>query len=355
MPVSTPIATLPSPEARLHGAPLWLLHLLAFVVPVATLLYGLTGPHDWKTAFLFFSVIPLSVMVDNRAGPSLSQPDATLAERPFTMMVVLLALLQFANIGLLALHAADDLAAWPTAALTVLLYGVNSGYSAIVVAHELIHRSTRGLFTLGRALLCTVFYEHFSVEHVRGHHARVGTPEDPATARYGETFNRFFLRTVPAQFRSAWLLEHKRLGGGLLRNCVLHGVIVEVALVAGLGLAFGWPATALFLAQAFTAVLLLEGVNYFEHWGLLRTGKKVAVVDSWDTDNWFTRFTLIGLSRHADHHAHASRPFQQLRHFAESPKLPRGYFGMVLVGIFQNRRYLAEMTERLAARGITGR
>src|SRR5262249_6049211 len=78
----------------------------------------------------------------------------------------------------------------------------------------------------------------------------------------------------------------------------------------------------------------LEAVNYFEHWGLARTTRRVQTVDSWDTDSWFTLYTLVGLSRHADHHAYASRPFHQLRYFDESPKLPYGYFGSVVLALF---------------------
>jgi alkane 1-monooxygenase len=101
--------------------------------------------------------------------------------------------------------------------------------------------------------------------------------------------------------------------------------------------------------QALLAVRLLEAVNYFEHWGLGRTTRRVRTVDSWDTDSWFTLYTLVGLSRHADHHAYASRPYQQLRYFEESPKLPYGYFASVWLALFGKerlRRLLAAELER---------
>jgi alkane 1-monooxygenase len=93
-------------------------------------------------------------------------------------------------------------------------------------------------------------------------------------------------------------------------------------------------------------------VNYFEHWGLRREGKRVDPIDSWDTDSWFTLYTLIGLSRHADHHAFATRPYPQLRHHGESPKLPRGYFGMVPLAIARNAKFQRLMTEELRRRGL---
>lgn len=190
------------------------------------------------------------------------------------------------------------------------------------------------------------FYDHFATEHVRGHHARVGTEADPATARYGETFEDFWKRTVPGQLRSAWRIENKRLGDEemkwhdprILRSTVLHGILAETALVAVAVAVFGPWALLVFFGQASTAVRLLEAVNYFEHYGLRRVGKKVRPVDSWDSDSWFTLFALVGLSRHADHHAYASRPFQALRPWEESPKLPSGYVVTTLMVIFANGR-----------------
>ena len=242
----------------------------------------------------------------------------------------------------------------------LLLFGVNSGYSAIVVAHELIHRAEWHRQQLGRLLLCTVLYEHFATEHIRGHHSRVGTPEDPATARFGETALAFFVRTVPAQFRSAWRLEKKRLGdehmpwrdARMLRNRLVHGIVVEWGVAFGILAGLGVGAFAVYVLQALSAVRLLEAVNYFEHYGLTRAGRKVQPVDSWDTDSWFTLYTLVGLSRHADHHAHAARPYQQLRYFEESPKLRHGYFGTVVWLLSDNAGFRAAMAAELQRRGL---
>ena len=110
---------------------------------------------------------------------------------------------------------------------------------------------------------------------------------------------------------------------------------------------FGPAAFAFHLIQAFGAFSALEIVNYFEHWGLMRVGKKVQPIDSWDTSSRFTLYGLVGLSRHADHHAHATRPFQQLRHWEESPKLPRGYPGMIRLVLGNNRKFQEQMTAEL--------
>lgn len=332
-----------SAASPLATARVWALHMIAFIVPLYILAFTLTGPHRWYASLPWLLVIPLLMLLDRKSGPALHKPVEGIASWPFDLMLVGLTLLQLANVALTArMIAAAGLLSADTFVAMVLV-GANSGWSAIVVAHELIHRKSRFMQTLGRLLLCTVVYEHFYTEHVRGHHARIGTDEDPATSRYGETYGEFWDRTVRAQFVSAWRLNQR---------AVLQGVIAEVALLA-LVLAVLGPAALVFtLGQAYTAVRLLEAVNYFEHYGLRRTERKVRPVDSWDSDSWFTLFTLVGLSRHADHHAYASRPFQSLRTWEESPKLPYGYVVTTLMVIFANRRLREELGAELARRRL---
>ncbi|MFW6051109.1 MAG: alkane 1-monooxygenase [Myxococcota bacterium] len=341
-------------------AKIWARHLACFVVPLASLAFVLTGPHHWYGALPFLLVIVGSVVADFRSGPERRQPLPDTPAWPFDLVLYALVAIQVANVVLLArMIAAPDpslVDAVVDGWVGIVMVGVSSGYSGIVVAHELIHRKENHMRQLGRLLLVTVAYEHFYTEHVRGHHKRVGTPEDPATARFGETFPRFKWRTIPAQFKSAWNLEKKRLGRDHWKpwkNRVSQGVVAEIAFAAALGLAFGPWALLVHLIQAHVAVTLLECVNYFEHWGLVRRGKKVTAVDSWDTDSAFTYYTLVGLSRHADHHALASRPYQDLRHVDESPKLPVGYFGMVVWILLGNSKKLrARMTEELERRRL---
>ena len=336
------------------------LHLLCLVLPLTTLGFLSTAPHRWWASLLWFVPLVASVVFDNHSPRELHQPAPALPGWPFDALLYLLVGLQIVNLCLAVEMVAangffrtDTLVAW-------LLVGVNSGYSGIVVAHELIHRRERHMQLLGRLMMASVLYEHFYTEHLRGHHARVGTESDPATARFGETFPQFFRRTVPGQFRSAFRLEKKRLGDEdmalfdrrLLRSRVVHGLVFEWGVALAIAAFFGLGAFVLYVMQANVAVRLLEAVNYFEHWGLVRTGKRVSPVDSWDTDSGFTLYTLVGLSRHADHHAFAMRPFQELRRWDESPKLPTGYFGMVEMVLFHNRRFRELMTEELRKRKL---
>jgi alkane 1-monooxygenase len=336
-------------------------HLLTLIFPLNAFVYVLTGPHPAWVAALFLLPIYGSVWLDQRSGSELRAPAEQIATWPFDALLVLLCALQVANVALLArmMGQAPALLAFDTIAAMIVV-GSSSGYSGIVVAHELIHRTSRRWQMLGRLLLCTVMYEHFYTEHVRGHHARVGTREDPATARFGESFNRFYLRTVPAQLKSAWRLEAARLGDAdmrwydprLLKSRVVHGIVVECGLAAIVAGMFGAPSLLVHLLQAWWATRALEVVNYFEHWGLERQNKRVLPTDSWDTHSRFTYYALVGLTRHADHHAFASRPYQQLRVWSQSPKLPAGYLAMFPLVLMRNRRFQQLMTAELRARKL---
>jgi alkane 1-monooxygenase len=353
----------PAAEPSLAPARNAVLHLWAFGLPLITMVFLLTGPHPWWRAMLWTLPIWVLVAVDSRAPSDFRQPDERAPSWPFDVQVYLLVAIQLANHVLLGVMV-SKLGVWPLENLIATIAnflamnsvsGVTAGYSGIVVAHELVHRRNRFQFFLGRLLLMFVWYEHFATEHVRGHHPRIGTPADPATARFGETFHQFYWRTVPAQLKSAWQLEKVRLGDAgmkwydrrMLRHRVLQGITAQVLITAGYVHFFGWLAAFFFIMQARMAVVLLEVVNYIEHWGLRRAGRTVTAVDSWDTDNWFTLYTLVGLSRHADHHARASRPYQLLRHFQDSPKMPAGYYGTIVLALFRNAQYQKLATAEL--------
>jgi alkane 1-monooxygenase len=315
----------------------WLRHLSSLGFPLLTLGFVATGPHPAIAALPGIAIVVATVLLDRRARAAPAEPAVDGPSWPFTALAVLLAMVQLATLALLVRMVA--LQGWSWSLVIVGWFvGNNSGWGTLVVAHELIHRRQRPLRWLGRALLCTVLYDHFFVEHVRGHHVRVATADDPATARFDESYHAFLRRTVPAQFRSAW-----RLG----RRDVIVGLVVEAALLAAIALVAGWPGVAVFLWQAYGAVTVLEAVNYFEHWGLSRRGMRPGARDAWDTESWLTLYTLIGLSRHADHHAHAARPFERLRAVDESPKLPGGYYAMVTMAQLRNKTFRARMTEEL--------
>jgi alkane 1-monooxygenase len=344
------------------------LHLWAFVLPVLNAVFLLTGPHSWWSALLWSLPIVVLVLMDNGAPPDHRQPPETLPALPFDLQLYALVALQLANhVALGFMVAKLSVSSLPAAGTAlahlftiIVLSGTTAGYSGIVLAHELVHRRSRIEFFMGRLLLMMVGYEQFATEHVRGHHPRLGTPEDPATARFGEPLKDFIRRTIPEQFKSAWRLEKVRLGDEhmrwsdprMLQHRVLQGVVAEVLIVALYAAYFGVLAAVFFIFQARTAVVLLETVNYIEHWGIVRNTRAVTPIDSWDTDNGFTLRTLVGLSRHADHHAQASRPYQTLRYFEESPKMPLGYYGTILLAMFRNEEYQNRAKAELQRLGL---
>ena len=221
------------------------------------------------------------------------------------------------------------------------------GGIGINTAHELGHKKETHERWLSKIALAQVAYGHFYIEHNRGHHVRVATPEDPASSRMGESFYAFWPRTVFGSLKSAWRLEKRRYArrkqhpfrlGNDVPNAWLMTAVLWVALVAWLGVGL----LPYLVLQALVGLSLLEVVNYMEHYGMLR--QKVGVgerqryerVDpshSWNSNNIATNVLLYHLQRHSDHHANPTRRYQALRDYKESPVLPTGYAGMIVLAI----------------------
>jgi alkane 1-monooxygenase len=210
-------------------------------------------------------------------------------------------------------------------------------------AHELGHRNTKFEQSLSKLLLMSTLYMHFFIEHNRGHHLRVATEEDPASSRYGEAIYQFYFRTIYYSWVSAWELEEKRLrraGKRVLSfdNEMLVFQIIQLGLIAAIGMLFGLKALICFVFGALIGILMLETVNYIEHYGLQRKkiGKRyerTLPIHSWNSSHPFGRMIMLELSRHSDHHYIANRKYQLLRHFDDSPQMPTGYPGMMLLAL----------------------
>lgn len=325
---------------------LWPLGILA---PASALLPSQLVLHTgwpifwWSGVLIFFVAIPL---LDVTAGADGSNPPDDEVrdlqhDRFYRWCTFLFLPVQYAG-----LFVACWLVAFGTLSTVDRLgYAVSVGLVGgigINAAHELGHRVERAERRLAKIALAQCGYGHFVVEHNRGHHVRVATPEDPASARLGESLYRFFPRTILGGVRSAWALERDRLRRRGRRVFSVHNDVLtawglSVALVALLTLVFGPVVLPFLLVQAVTGILLLESVNYIEHYGLLRertaTGRyeRCSPRHSWNSDHLVTNIFLYHLQRHSDHHANPGRRFQTLRSFDESPQLPAGYATMVLL------------------------
>jgi alkane 1-monooxygenase len=215
---------------------------------------------------------------------------------------------------------------------------------AINTAHELGHKRASLERWLSRVALAQSGYGHFFIEHNRGHHVRVATPEDPASARLGESFYAFLPRTVIGSLRSAWELERVRLRrmdrrAWSVRNDILGAWAMTAALFAALVAGFGLVVLPYLLIQAVIGFSLLEVVNYLEHYGLLRQKvddgryERTRPEHSWNSNSATSNVLLYHLQRHSDHHANPIRRYQALRHVDDAPQLPTGYAGMILLAV----------------------
>jgi alkane 1-monooxygenase len=231
----------------------------------------------------------------------------------------------------------QDLSWW---ALGLLAYvaGADAGLG-LNTAHELGHKHNRLEQVLARLALAVPAYGHFTVEHGRGHHRWVATPEDHASSRMGESIYRFALRELPGGIRRAWALESERLvaqgrSPWSWHNTMLQSYAVTLLLQGGLVAAFGWVMLPFLAIHNLVAWWQLTSANYVEHYGLLRRKLPSGAYEapqphhSWNTNHLVTNLATFHLQRHSDHHAYPSRRYQCLRHFPDLPQLPSGYFGM---------------------------
>jgi alkane 1-monooxygenase len=225
----------------------------------------------------------------------------------------------------------------------VLTMAIVSGI-AINTAHELGHKRDSVERWMSKVVLAQSGYGHFFIEHNRGHHVRVATPEDPASARLGESFWEFLPRTVIGSLRSAWGLERtrlQRLGSSpwTAKNDILNAWTMTVVLFGVLTAIFGIAVLPYLVAQAIWGFSLLETVNYLEHYGLLRQRREDGRYErtrpehSWNSNNIAGNVMLYHLQRHSDHHANPTRRYQALRDVDEAPQLPTGYAGMMILAM----------------------
>ncbi|GAA4561634.1 fatty acid desaturase [Micromonospora coerulea] len=328
--------------------PLWPLALLVPVLPfVGWLGWRSTGGAWawWLTPLVVFGLIPVIDLLigDDRRNPPDEVVPRLQADGYYRWLTYLYLPAQYVALVLCCAVWARGELSWLSAAGLVATVGVVNGI-AINTAHELGHKRESAERWLSKVALAPTGYGHFYVEHNRGHHTRVATPEDPASSRLGESFWAFWPRTVSGSLRSAWRLETSRFrlrgrNPWTWHNDILNAWTMTLVLYAVLVLAFG-PGVLLFLAlQAVVGFSLLEVVNYLEHYGLARRRtaagryEKVNPRHSWNSDRTVTNVFLFQLQRHSDHHANPLRRYQTLRSFDASPQLPAGYATMVVAAL----------------------
>jgi alkane 1-monooxygenase len=340
--VSVPVAgasTWTDPKRRL-----WAIGLVVPALPLLSAgLVALTGwtAWWWLAPVFIYVLIPLldAVLGEDRANPPEWAVPALEADHWYRWLTYLYCPLQYASFLFGAWAFVDGGHSWPTRLAIALSVGAIGGIG-IANAHELGHKKEQVERRLSKVVLAQTAYGHFYVEHNRGHHNRVATPEDPASSRMGEGFWAFLPRTVLGSLRSAWGLEARRLRAQghrvwSWRNDVLNAWAMTAVLFAAAVAWLGWAVVPFLVIQAVFGFSLLEVVNYVEHYGLLRqrldSGRyeRCRPEHSWNSNHIASNLALYHLERHSDHHAHPTRRYQSLRHFEESPQLPNGYGLMI--------------------------
>lgn len=342
-------ATLPDGEAIRYvdrKRPLWALSVLFPLQPlVGIALHAATGNELWLLLPILFNygVAPLIDMVigEDRNNP----PEAVVIQldrdpyyRRLTWAVVPI---HFLTLIVTAWYAGtQQLSALGVIALAVVA-GMTAGL-AINTGHELGHKNSRLEKLLAKLVLAVPAYGHFTIDHNRGHHRDVATPEDDSSARMGESIYRFAAREFPGAVRRAWAIERERLArrgksAWHPNNQILQSYALTAAFSIAMIAAFGWMMIPFLLIHNVFAWWQLTSANYVEHYGLLRrkdaSGRyeRCRPHHSWNSNHTFSNLVLFHLERHSDHHAHPLRRYQALRHFDDLPQLPNGYFGVYLL------------------------
>ncbi|PTU32478.1 alkane 1-monooxygenase [Stenotrophobium rhamnosiphilum] len=328
---------------------LWAMGLLIPLMPfIAWGLVSLTGLglFWWFGPMFFYGIVPLAdyFVGDDKANPPESAVAKLEEDRYYRYVTYAYIPLQFIATILGAWMAVNGGLNWAEMLGLIFTVGLVNGVG-INTAHELGHKKENVERWFAKITLAPVAYGHFFVEHNRGHHVRVATPEDPASSRMGESFWSFLPRTMIGSFTSAWELEKVRLereGKSVwsLQNHNLQAWSMTVVFFGAISLVLGPIALLFLVVQAFYGATVLESVNYLEHYGLMRQKQADGRYErceprhSWNSNNTVTNLLLYQLQRHSDHHAHGTRRYQSLRHFEEAPQLPSGYTALVPVTYF---------------------
>ena len=300
----------------------------------------------WFAPLFIYSALPL---LDTLIGTDASNPPESavpgLEQDAYYRYIVYVAVgIEYAMfLWGFRLIASGELSLFAQLGVAISIGGI-TGVS-INTAHELGHKTDGFERWLAKITLAPVAYGHFFVEHNRGHHVRVATPEDPASSRFGESFWEFLPRTVIGSVKSAWEIEERRLarlghGPWHWRNENLQSWSMTVVLYGALIAWLGWVIAPFLVIQAVYGFSLLESVNYLEHYGLCRQKgadgryERCQPHHSWNSNHIVTNLFLYQLQRHSDHHAFPTRSYQSLRHFEDCPQLPSGYASMILLAYF---------------------
>ena len=322
-------------------------YLAGFTIPLFAV-FSLLWPNYFAflTLIYAFAIIPIGeqFFAGSAENVSETQEKQLLSDKTYDFLLYLSLPIQWAILIFFAFLVSHNEYTFLQLLGMTLSVGICSGTIGINVAHELGHRSKYYEQFMAKGLLLSSLYMHFFVEHNRGHHKYVATPNDPATAKLNESVYLFVFRSFIGSYISAWKIQlelNKKNNSNFFsfQNEMFWFQCIQLFTISAFYYFFGSLAGSLFIASAVIGFILLEVINYIEHYGLLRKevapGKfeMVKPTHSWNSDKTIGRLMLFELTRHADHHYKASKKYQVLKHHDDSPELPFGYPAMMLCSL----------------------
>ncbi len=321
-------------------------YLGIIIVPIAAYIsFTSAGIFTFLPLLITFVAVPILELFFKPNKQNLSETEAESAKNDWYYKLLLFLIVPIQIMALLLFfQAVQENISTVDLVGRITSMGILCGVLGINVGHELGHRTNRFEQFLGKLLLLTSLETHFLPYHNTGHHFDVATPEDAATARKNEWLFTFWFRSQIGSYFKAWQLEKKRLtilkkSVVSINNKMMIYTIAQIAFVLCIYFFFGKAVLLYFLMAAIIGILLLETVNYIEHYGLLRQKKKsgryevVSLKHSWNSDHTLGRILLFELSRHSDHHHRANKPYQLLDSYEDSPQMFTGYPGMMLLAL----------------------
>ncbi|CAI8304504.1 alkane 1-monooxygenase [Porticoccaceae bacterium] len=324
----------------------WLISVFMPIFPLTgVILFYQTGI-EWTLCLPLLINYTVMPVLDWLIGSDTNNPPEQLvpqleADKYYRFLTYATIPLHFVALFIFAYVVGTNDLSWWAILVTAIIAGGYSGLG-INTAHELGHKQTGIEQLLAKITLAVPAYGHFCVEHNRGHHVLVATPDDPASSRLGESIYAFTLREIPGTFKRGWNLEKSRLNKQgkstwSIHNDILQSYLMSAVLQGGLIYAFGLVMLPFLAVHNFWAWYQLTSANYIEHYGLLREKKDTGRYErcqphhSWNANYIMTNLALFHLQRHSDHHANPIRRYQSLRNFKDIPELPNGYYGMYLL------------------------
>ncbi len=319
-------------------------YLILLVIPATVISGYLAGAYyTFLTPFCCFVLLPLLELFSPGKKSSTYNKMSPKSNKAYRFIPFL-----FVPVVMLLVFAGSIVASLKTLSSVeflglMLSVGVANGTIGFTLAHEFIHKHTLPEKTAGYLLLGCSIYLHYSIEHVHGHHVYACTPHDPNSAKKGESFYAFFFRSISGSYKNAWRIESKRLKKNSLsffsaNNRMLLFLFIQLSIVFVLAFVFGINSVLFFVGQGFFAVLLHQQVNYMQHYGLIRkdnagTIEKMHAHHAWGIPGECKIVDLFQVQNHADHHMHASTPYEKLVGVEESPAFPANYATMMIVSL----------------------